>query len=369
MSETIDKILRLSRYVYNNPNLESIPNWIENVNVEINSTESYVLFKNIVREELKICNYDINSVEEFYDHIEIRIKDYINCFTNNLNLDVLNSLTSYKYETKKAHGIIAICDDETDLLISFSEKNRLKFNSENLRGIRKQLEMSSEKLCLVLKKNGRDYETVGIANISNVKCSFYFVLVGLMHWHMLLGGTMTPKKHKIITYKYGRYFMENSMFDENHFISIVEEMFPGIEKQVVVKISDFIKTISKQKTGASLVILSEEKAKSEAERLCALYKRGTKIEKFDLRKSDVTLGGINDIALGITSIDGTLLMSASGVIYAIGVILDGVAEIEGTPNRGARYNSMVTYVQDKQAVGIIISEDETMDVVTKRLKR
>ena len=96
MSKNIDKILRLSRYVYNNPNLESIPEWIKNVNVEIDSTESYVLFKNIVREELKKRKYDINSVEKIYDHIEIRIKDYINCFTNNLNLDVLNSLTSYQ---------------------------------------------------------------------------------------------------------------------------------------------------------------------------------------------------------------------------------------------------------------------------------
>ena len=218
-----------------------------------------------------------------------------------------------------------------------------------------------------MQKNGRDYETIGIADISKVKCSFYFVLVGLMHWHMFIGKTMLNEKHKIITYKYGRYYMESSMFDERSFISTVVEVFPEIDKQVVKKISNFIKTISKQKTGASLVVLSEEMAKSEAERLCTQYKRGTKIDSFDLCKSEAMLAGINDIALGITSIDGTLLMSSSGVIYAIGVILDGVAEIEGTPNRGARYNSMVTYVQNKQAVGIIISEDETMDIVTKRL--
>jgi hypothetical protein len=54
----------------------------------------------------------------------------------------------------------------------------------------------------------------------------------------------------------------------------------------------------------------------------------------------------------------------------IGAILDGDAVTRGSPARGARYNSTVNYINrraqlDEYFVGIVVSEDGTVDSVTK----
>ena len=66
-----------------------------------------------------------------------------------------------------------------------------------------------------------------------------------------------------------------------------------------------------------------------------------------------------------TNIDGTILVDPSGVCHAIGVILDGEANDECTPVRGARYNSAVRYVLNGKAkrMAFVVSEDRTLDVI------
>ena len=48
----------------------------------------------------------------------------------------------------------------------------------------------------------------------------------------------------------------------------------------------------------------------------------------------------------------------------MGVILDGKASNNGTPSRGARYNSAIRYVDDNKndSIAIIISEDGMVDL-------
>ena len=67
----------------------------------------------------------------------------------------------------------------------------------------------------------------------------------------------------------------------------------------------------------------------------------------------------------LTSIDGALIISPEGICYAIGAILDGEALCKGSTARGARYNSIVTYVQWKKSgvLAIVISEDQSVDYI------
>ena len=71
-----------------------------------------------------------------------------------------------------------------------------------------------------------------------------------------------------------------------------------------------------------------------------------------------------------------MLFDTNGSCYAIGVILDGEAIIPGDVSRGARFNSIKNYIAWKKVelrkkkyseaifAGIIISEDQTIDIIT-----
>lgn len=62
-------------------------------------------------------------------------------------------------------------------------------------------------------------------------------------------------------------------------------------------------------------------------------------------------------------------MNAEGECLAMGVLVDGVAEIEGKVERGARYNSIANYVLQRDGyIGIIVSEDRMIDVVAKGIE-
>ena len=56
-------------------------------------------------------------------------------------------------------------------------------------------------------------------------------------------------------------------------------------------------------------------------------------------------------------------------VYAIGAILDGDAVTKGSMARGSRFNSTLNYVhrramESQNFIGIVISEDGTVDCVT-----
>lgn len=64
-------------------------------------------------------------------------------------------------------------------------------------------------------------------------------------------------------------------------------------------------------------------------------------------------------------IDGTVLVDVRGCCHAIGVILDGTAQPECTPSRGARYNSAVRYARASASprMAVVVSDDATLDIV------
>jgi hypothetical protein len=67
----------------------------------------------------------------------------------------------------------------------------------------------------------------------------------------------------------------------------------------------------------------------------------------------------------LTNIDGAVLLNPSGRCHAVGVILDGSANGNGDPARGARFNSAIRYLSTTTAptVIIIVSEDGMIDVM------
>ncbi len=91
-------------------------------------------------------------------------------------------------------------------------------------------------------------------------------------------------------------------------------------------------------------------AAQESERL---ENQSTVIEPFKLTVEDVG---------ALTAVDGAVLVDPMGTCYAFGVILDGMATVNGDRSRGARFNSSVRYVESQLRIGtpcvsIIVSED------------
>jgi hypothetical protein len=71
----------------------------------------------------------------------------------------------------------------------------------------------------------------------------------------------------------------------------------------------------------------------------------------------------------LCSIDGALFLDKDGRCHGIGIVLDGKAYIDGTPARGARYNSAKTYIfdcaeKDIEAYALIISADGNYDILS-----
>jgi predicted phage gp36 major capsid-like protein len=122
-------------------------------------------------------------------------------------------------------------------------------------------------------------------------------------------------------------------------------------------ISDLVHEASKATHGATLVI--SERAEAEAERLSgsATLVVPEKLSQLRLRRS--------------SRMDGATLVDPSGTCHAIGVILDGEAQRDGDPSRGARYNSSNRYVKSAAhaVLAVIVSEDGGATIVPTPRKR
>lgn len=97
-------------------------------------------------------------------------------------------------------------------------------------------------------------------------------------------------------------------------------------------------------------------AADAADEAARLSRQGTQVEPVPA----------SDRLLELASrIDGTMLVDVQGRCHAIGVILDGTAQPQCTPSRGARYNSAIRYVSDSTVprMAIVISDDATLDIV------
>lgn len=116
---------------------------------------------------------------------------------------------------------------------------------------------------------------------------------------------------------------------------------------------ELLRAAEQQRRGTLLVITPE--AESEALRLQG---QGTPIQACRLHAE----------LLGyMTSIDGAVILNPLGDAFAIGSILDGVADEKGNRGRGARYNSALRYVntyrQKFACLAVVVSEDHGMEFI------
>lgn len=218
---------------------------------------------------------------------------------------------------------------------------------DNMRVIRKMLQIADKELPLVVCKNtilgfglscGKEF--------MRYKISFN----GFMHWELWRDNKV------IITHKNGRCVFHNYKREDKYYKVLINEYFPkNFDTSSIVNV---ISIATKQRHGTSILIM--EDAYCETMRLCNAN-RGIKINKTCMS---------NDLQIveRITSIDGAILLDLQCNCWGIGIILDGYSTICGDNSRGARYNSVYNYVANRKGdgkicIGIIISEDGMVNIV------
>lgn len=291
----------------------------------------YTATRSIIHEA---CEQELLS--HFYSKRQRNITEEC-LFDNVCNLSLL------PYEGMTNQGVIGFASESKKDNCSLRFEEPIRFEKRNLREIRKLLEMTSEGMALVAE-NGY---IVGITPVTSTRVKLVFKNPG--KWEV-------QSNSSVILAVSGSFCSILPATSPSTLSNTYKSLFRA--NKDVKAIENIILSAKKQRHGTGLIVIPN--ARTEAKRLSDL-KRAIAITPIDLCKND-TLTRV------ITAIDGALLVDQEGVCYAIGVIVDGEAVIEGSTARGARYNSLRNYIEwqyEKEKVlglAVIISEDQTVDV-------
>jgi len=335
-----------------------------------NITSFYVAFAFLYEDSIVFDhNYSLPTVDEIIDNAVKNVYVGINFFpkveySNLPYFTTITRLSSLLYEGSKCRSKIIIEDDNhCSPDISFAK--HYAFNNENLRAVRKLLEIvnkvdenSENNQALLVKKylNQGDiftqYEVMGIVSVDKYPDSPTFVIDENLSWHFVY------KQKTLLRYVKGRYIVRKSEeYDKDLLKRTLSKTFSEAQAENISKVISYA---WKQKHGTT-VLITDDQTKHDIIRLCTLN-RGYEINNIDLLAN-------TDYTEMLSSIDGALAIGTDCHCYAIGVILDGESVVPGNMARGARYNSARNYIailakQNMRAIAVVISEDRTMDIIS-----
>lgn len=301
----------------------------------------FLFSPNLKKRKILQLNYDETSLlnDALSDILEWKF---------NLNSHLLSLLSSAKYEGTNAFGSIIkqargyTRKKRQQVLIKFDSK--LFFNYENVRLIRKLLEITKSDLPLLVTFENR---ILGLTRKANpYECQIN--ILGGQRWDVIW-------EQNTIRFRDGKFSIASTNPSEIMFPSI-----SNLSEEYKNKLKVIIQEAEHQNHGTLLIIGAKDNICSEVNRLC-MYNRGIKI-------SPISLVDNKDTICSLTAIDGAIMIDVNGICYGIGIILDGTTVTEGTPSRGARFNSAINYIKVKEKEGIelhavIISEDKTIDMI------
>lgn len=227
----------------------------------------------------------------------------------------------------------------------------VQFNSENLRQIRKLLELSNESLALVVDESGR---IRGLSDKHAFPNECEIRIRGHLSWRIAYEGMQK------ISYYSARYHLITERRQDPDISDLMRSIDSSLSPVEISRISGLIIEASRQKTGTILIFGKADTVKEETKRLAEA--------KVGIAISPLSLDHHKEILPSFTAIDGALLLDTRCSCYCIGTILDGDAS-KGSVARGARFNSSLNYIRRRNSLGqkliaIVISEDGTTDALS-----
>lgn len=254
---------------------------------------------------------------------------------------IFTKIANYEYEGAPCSGKI-IFTDSVGGIVTFEQPVELSI--ENVKKIRKMLEMSNEKSCLIATKSGK--QIVGLDDYKKHKEEYLLEFLDINMWDLSCDG-----KH-IVKYINGQYRLPENRLDRQLLLKKCDEKFKqNYDKDIV----NIIEVTSCQKHGTMVIISPTAKKESK---VLVKNGKGTAIHERNLIKDS------KDLVLGLCSIDGAIMIDPFGNCSGIGLILSNPNSGKGNPERGSRYNSAVNYITNhKSSIAVVISEDGMIDIL------
>jgi len=270
---------------------------------------------------------------------------------------ILTQLSAQFYEHRPLKGRIFFADEEslqnfnTGLSLENIDEAQRQISMDNMRILRKLLEMTSDGACLLARTGMPDVITdlvnrEALEGLEGVLISFD----GYSRWRVEIDD------FPWVSYNNGLYKLEEGMKAEADYDQDMKEL--ALENKENIK--KIIPLLKMETHGTAVVFMTKELAREEAKRLHGMNRA------VFLGEDGADLESCLRILPGITAIDGALMAGFDGRCYGLSVILDGEAVKKGRTSRGARYNSIVNYVhlrKEEEALGVIVSEDEDVDII------
>lgn len=275
------------------------------------------------------------------DHFHL--EDYENDGVNLLTY--INILSSQPYEGRSCKGMICLLKKNIQnysMLLTFEKEEHIL--ERPVRENRKLIEMTDDQHALIIQEG----YILGIGNKELGDERIHFL--GNSNW------TFSDAEENVVFRCETGNIRITGKADNSFVYSMLTDQF-GTDCDAQI-ITNLISVASKQKHGTGIVIIDD--AEHEANRL---HEAGR-----DILIKPIFLGNHIESVSAITRIDGALIIDPYGTCYAIGAIVDGESVIEGSPARGARYNSLANYVAWQQSIkkkclAVVVSEDGTIDIV------
>lgn len=268
-------------------------------------------------------------------------------------LELANAISSERYEGGGSKGRLLIAaSDNPALQVQINLSKPVSIH--DYRAVRKLLEISSHDMALIC--DGRNIWGLGSLDYSKIVAdgkTFEIKFTEHYTWELY------HLDDVLFRVKYRQARLPRKRFDEIVVRDHLERIFQVSGSQADLLI-DAVQAAVEQRHGTMLVISAE--AANEAERLKA---QSTLIEPTSCSHFTIK---------HLSSVDGAIILSPDGIIYAFGAILDGLATGNGTSSRGARFNSAIRYADQQntqtiQCLTLIVSEDGYVDLYPTLRKR
>jgi len=299
-----------------------------------------------------INNVDLIRSENIHEILHLAgssLIGSISCTINNAFFDLfekINEISSLKYEKIVCNGKL-ILSQPTNKSIIYEITFKDPIPLDNIRRIRKLMEITSEKLHLIC--DAQNSYGLGYVNYNNYTGEdenvFEIIITGFNHWSLI------HNNNGLMDVENGIARLSKPKINKITFYNEYNKTFNNISSSKIDELFEIIKIAFEQKKGT--MILITENAEEESIRL---KNQCINVTPFKIN---------NKYLFEMTKIDGAIIINNALQCYAFGAILDGVASSHGDSSRGARYNSALTYKNSKtnKCFLIVISEDNTIDFI------
>lgn len=263
-------------------------------------------------------------------------------------VSAMNAVAAQPYEGRTGVGTMLLAA-ESDYSLELRFENPIRL--AQTRAVRKALEMTDTSLHLVT--DGR--LALGLGALSENyapehEAAFFLRVIGRGSWELEHAGS------PLLAVSDGHATVPRERLSRSAFEDAVERLF-GHEGDVE-QLWGLALAASRQAHGTMLVV--HRQAGAEAVRLSPPAMR---VDPCFLTESAL---------LGVSAIDGAIVVDPTGRCHAVGVILDGRATPGlGDASRGARFNSAHRYLAEagRECLIIIVSEDGMINLIPELPRR